>query len=115
MKRVLVAGLLGFLAAPCFASAQEVQTYTYDVHGRLVTVVRTGSNAMKATAYEIDDADNRLSRDVAAPAAAASANPPAASASSDAAAPTGNPAEPTPTNPQATSPVPSETPSPAQD
>lgn len=115
MKRVLVASLMGLWASPNFASTQEVQTYTYDVHGRLVTVVRTNSGAMKATAYEIDDADNRLSRDVAAPAAAANASPSTAFPSNDSAVPIDNPTEPIPTSPQATSPVPSATPSSAQD
>lgn len=42
--------------------AQEVQTYAYDVHGRLVHVSRTGGVENSATAYVLDDADNRSSR-----------------------------------------------------
>lgn len=47
------------------ALANELITYTYDEHGRLVKVERTGTinNGVKAD-YEYDDADNRTKRKV---------------------------------------------------
>lgn len=48
------------LAAPAFAA--ETITYSYDVHGRLVKVERTGSVNNGVTAdYAHDKADNRTS------------------------------------------------------
>ena len=42
------------------APATETLTYTYDVHGRLVQVVHTGTvNPTAQTTYTYDTADNR--------------------------------------------------------
>ncbi|MFY0398054.1 MULTISPECIES: hypothetical protein [Brevundimonas] len=49
------------------ASAQQTQTYAYDVHGRLTGVTRTTGSTGQATTYVLDKADNRTSRAVAAP------------------------------------------------
>lgn len=48
------------LAGP--ALAQETQTFTYDVHGRLTTVVRTSGATTRTTTYALDNADNRSQR-----------------------------------------------------
>lgn len=39
--------------------AQDVQTYTYDVHGRLIAVATARPSSGVVTAYALDDADNR--------------------------------------------------------
>lgn len=45
------------------AHSAETITYTYDVHGRLVKVARTGSvNNGVTTSYQLDKADNRTSK-----------------------------------------------------
>lgn len=47
------------------ASAAETITYTYDAHGRLVTVAHAGSvNDGVRTSYALDKADNRISKTV---------------------------------------------------
>jgi hypothetical protein len=46
-------------------AAQEAGTYTYDVHGRLVTAARTVSGGTSSTAlYQYDPANNRTHRTV---------------------------------------------------
>jgi len=50
------------------ASAQQTQTYAYDVHGRLTGVTRTTGSTSQTTTYVLDKADNRTSRAVSAPA-----------------------------------------------
>lgn len=57
---VLWASVLTALACP--ASAQVVQTYTYDANGRLTGISTTGSGGTNTVAYVYDDADNRTSR-----------------------------------------------------
>jgi hypothetical protein len=53
---LMVAGFAG--AVP--ARAAETITYSYDVHGRLITVVHSGTvNAGVTAAYVYDAADNR--------------------------------------------------------
>lgn len=55
----------GFLVLSCLlgvastAQAQQVQTYDYDVHGRLVSVSSTTAGATQTTTYSLDGADNR--------------------------------------------------------
>jgi len=50
-----------FAAAP--AQAAETIRYSYDVHGRLVKVARTGTvNNGIATDYRFDKADNRTAK-----------------------------------------------------
>ncbi|MBA3512324.1 hypothetical protein [Sphingomonas sp.] len=64
MRRQLILGsaIAGLFAAD-IASATETITYTYDAHGRLVKVQRTGSvNDGVTTDYVIDKADNRTSK-----------------------------------------------------
>lgn len=41
------------------AGAQETQDYSYDVHGRLVGVVRAAGTTTRTTSYTLDKADNR--------------------------------------------------------
>lgn len=53
--------------AATHASAQETQTYTYDIHGRLTRVDRTTGSTTVATVYGIDDANNRTSRTIGPP------------------------------------------------
>ena len=70
----LVAGFCFIACTPLIvgvASAQdaEVIDYTYDVHGRLVKVVRSGSGVQSGGGavtidYEFDDAGNRTRRKV---------------------------------------------------
>ena len=67
MKTSWFIGLCGLIAVPCAASAQEVQTYSYDVHGRLTAVTRVKAGATQTTTYGLDDVDNRTVRDVSAP------------------------------------------------
>lgn len=71
-KRVLIlaAGLAWSLAASAApAAADDIQYYSYDVHGRLVLVQHSGTAEPGRTSdYAYDDADNRTERerDVAA-------------------------------------------------
>jgi YD repeat-containing protein len=60
--------LIGAGALFASANAAETITYTYDEHGRLVKVERSGTinNGVKAD-YEYDDADNRTRRKVSSP------------------------------------------------
>jgi len=51
------------------ASAQQTQTYAYDVHGRLMDVTRSGGGGTQTTSYVLDKADNRANRTTGAPAA----------------------------------------------
>lgn len=49
---------LAAIAAPAYAA--ETITYSYDAHGRLVTVVHSGTvNNGQQTVYSHDPADNR--------------------------------------------------------
>ena len=58
------------------ASAQQTQTYAYDVHGRLTGVTRTTGSSSQTTSYVLDKADNRTSRAVAAPSSGLMSAPP---------------------------------------
>lgn len=62
-------------AAATSASAQQTQTYAYDVHGRLTGVTRTTGSASQTTTYVLDKADNRTSRAVSAPASGLMSSP----------------------------------------
>jgi len=44
------------------AMAQETQTYTYDVHGRLTRVARAVGTTTRTTNYALDNADGRTQR-----------------------------------------------------
>lgn len=50
------------LAAPNLASAQQTETYFYDVHGRAQAVTRASGNGGSRTRYGLDVADNRDSK-----------------------------------------------------
>lgn len=69
----LAAIAAAFLAAPSLGAAQEVQVYSYDVHGRLTAVARTQSGQTRTTSYGLDDANNRTSRATTVTSALASA------------------------------------------
>lgn len=56
--RTMACCLFAFAIAGA-AAAQETATYTYDVHGRLVSASRTTG---ASTAYAYDDANNRTSK-----------------------------------------------------
>ena len=59
--RTLAAGAALLSASPALGA--ETIAYSYDVHGRLVTVARTGSvNNGVITSYQFDKADNRTSK-----------------------------------------------------
>jgi YD repeat-containing protein len=72
MRSAVGAGLFVVLAAGA-TSAQQTQTYTYDVHGRLTGVTRTTGPMSQTTTYVLDKADNRTSRTTGASAAALAA------------------------------------------
>lgn len=57
----------GASAAAMFsaAQAQEAQTYSYDVHGRLTAVTRSTGATSRTTTYTLDNADNRTQRNTA--------------------------------------------------
>jgi YD repeat-containing protein len=50
------------LGSASTAQAQQTQTYSYDVHGRLITVARTTGSSSQTTTYSLDSADNRTGR-----------------------------------------------------
>lgn len=52
------------------AHAQQVQAFTYDVHGRLTSLSRTIGGSTQTTTYGLDAADNRTSRLLGAPSVA---------------------------------------------
>lgn len=52
------------------ASAQQIQTFTYDVHGRLTETTRSSGGTSQTTSYGLDKVDNRTSRTVSAPSTA---------------------------------------------
>lgn len=63
---------LACLAAASSAQAGETLTYTYDVHGRLTKVSRSGTvNSGVYSVYDHDKADNRITVTVAGVTAAA--------------------------------------------
>lgn len=64
MRALAFAGLLGLCAwaGATTAAAQATQTYTYDVHGRLIAVATARPTDGVVTAYDYDDADNRTGR-----------------------------------------------------
>lgn len=66
MGRTALVGAAVLAAAATSASAQQTQTYAYDVHGRLTGVTRTTSSTSQTTTYVLDKADNRTSRAVSA-------------------------------------------------
>lgn len=82
--------------------AQETQTYTYDVHGRLLAVARNQGAAGRTTSYTLDDADNRVGRVTVVGGAVATAEGIEAAASS--------PPEPKPKEPDAVVPQAADTP-----
>lgn len=69
------------VAAATSASAQQTQTYAYDVHGRLTGVTRTTGSSSQTTSYVLDKADNRTSRAVSAPTSGLMSSPPEATQS----------------------------------
>ena len=72
MRIVLMgAAAAAFIVGASAASAQETQTYAYDVHGRLTAVTRTTASTTRTTTYTLDKADNRTSRLLGAPTASA--------------------------------------------
>lgn len=67
MKGKLELAFAGFLFVSLAATAMaaETITYSYDVHGRLVRVVHSGSvNNNVVANYSYDNADNRLNVNV---------------------------------------------------
>lgn len=70
MRAVLCVCAALALATP--VAAQQVQTYNYDVHGRLVSVSRATSGATQTTTYSLDGADNRSSKVVGTSSSASS-------------------------------------------
>lgn len=60
--RTAFLGVAVLAATAASASAQQTQTYAYDVHGRLTGVTRTTGSASQTTTYVLDKADNRTSR-----------------------------------------------------
>lgn len=67
IDRIALLGAVILAAAATSASAQQTQTYAYDVHGRLAGVIRTTSSTSQTTTYVLDKVDNRTSRIVSAP------------------------------------------------
>ncbi len=62
-KAALIALAAAAVAAATAALASETISYSYDVHGRLVKVVRTGTvNNNVTTSYVHDKADNRTNK-----------------------------------------------------
>ena len=64
--RKSVLGAVILMAAGTPGYAQEVQSYQYDVHGRLTSVTRTTGSTNQTTTYALDKADNRTSRSTGA-------------------------------------------------
>jgi hypothetical protein len=60
--RICSAAAAASLCCSAPALAQESQTFTYDVHGRLTAVVRTSGATIRTTNYALDQADNRTQR-----------------------------------------------------
>ena len=58
----IIWGVLGCAVIATPSLAQQVQTFTYDVQGRLVGTNRTTGSATQTTAYGLDNADNRTSK-----------------------------------------------------
>lgn len=67
-----VAAVVGLLGWASVAQAQQVETYFYDVHGRLTATTRAPANGGSRTLYGLDAADNRSARN-AEPASARTA------------------------------------------
>lgn len=65
--RKSVLGAVMLMAAGTTGYAQEVQSYQYDVHGRLTSVTRTTGSTSQTTTYVLDKANNRTSRAASAP------------------------------------------------
>lgn len=66
--RFLLPTLVAFAILYASAHAAETVKYTYDEHGRLVKVERSGSvNSGVKADYEYDPADNRTRRKVTSP------------------------------------------------
>jgi YD repeat-containing protein len=60
MMRLTTAAILGSALLAQSARSAETITYTYDAHGRIIQVVRTGAVNNNVTyTYEHDKADNR--------------------------------------------------------
>ncbi|KAK0341255.1 hypothetical protein LTR94_027139 [Friedmanniomyces endolithicus] len=57
---LLAVGLFAAFATPC--AAQEVQSYSYDPHGRLTSLHRDRGGSFTVTEYGLDAADNRAAR-----------------------------------------------------
>ncbi len=70
MRRVSLSVMAFALALPVAAQAQHIETYAYDVHGRLIDVTRMTGGSSQVTAYVLDKADNRTSRTVSTPSSA---------------------------------------------
>lgn len=63
LKVTVLAGLVVASVATT-AFAQQTQTYSYDVHGRLTSTTRTTGASNQSTTYTLDKANNRTSRAV---------------------------------------------------
>ncbi len=73
MRILRIALAAGIAAIPAAASAGETIDYTYDVHGRLQKVARSGTvNNGVVTTYAHDKADNRSSKSTTGSATTAS-------------------------------------------
>ena len=73
--RIALVGAAVLVVTATNASAQQTQTYAYDVHGRLTGVTRTTGSTSQTTTYVLDKADNRTSRAVSAPASGLMSSP----------------------------------------
>ncbi|WP_312991447.1 hypothetical protein [Brevundimonas diminuta] len=60
--RIALIGATVLAAAATSASAQQVQAYFYDTHGRLQATTTAHSNSGSRTLYGLDSADNRTSK-----------------------------------------------------
>lgn len=85
-KCAACAGLSIVLTAGA-ASAQQAQTYTYDVHGRLTDSTRTTGSSSQTTSYALDKAHNRTNRSTSAPTTGRSGTPVGSAETNEAAKP----------------------------
>jgi hypothetical protein len=61
IRQIVLAGATILAVAPS-ATAQQIQTYFYDAHGRLQATTTAHSNSGSRTLYGLDSADNRTSK-----------------------------------------------------
>lgn len=62
-RAALLGGAITALATTS-AFAQQTQTFSYDVHGRMMNVSRTTGSTSQVTIYALDKAHNRTTRTV---------------------------------------------------